>query len=450
MNILVVDDEYIVCKGIETIILRSGHDWNVVGKAGNGLEALRLMEKEPVDLIVTDIRMPEMNGLELIERLFQEGYSGEVMILSSYADFEYARKAVQCGAVNYLLKPVDPDELINTIQQAEQSISERNLRHSEREQLTKNKQLMSKMLLTQLLLGYETNETKIRRGLEQAGIPLKELVVITAGRPEQLSSECWERCKLQLLAAIRSGCGCMAEDVSFVERYLVLAAWSGETPHRLASAVSCLERWAGSQTESPHVRMGLSDVCRSMSDIPLLLAQSICSQNEAAKTSRSVVQFGDAAMNDAVIHDPTLPEQKLLQALKSGYADEVRLLTQELALYSEPAQQASKLKGRKIIEQVKQLVFKRYASDIQIRDIADEIYMNASYLSDLFKQTTGMTFTDFVIEYRLQVAKSLLLDDPQLKLYQVADKVGYKNPKHFSQIFKKHVGMLPAEFREIR
>ena len=74
--------------------------------------------------------------------------------------------------------------------------------------------------------------------------------------------------------------------------------------------------------------------------------------------------------------------------------------------------------------------------------------MNASYLSDLFKQTTGMTFTEFVIEHRLQQAKALLLRDPQAKLYEIA--VGYKNPKHFSQLFKKHVGVLPGEFRELR
>ncbi|TVY11283.1 response regulator [Paenibacillus cremeus] len=254
MNILIVDDEHMVCRGIQTIIERTDWGWTVAGSASNGREALELMEQQEIDVVITDIKMPEMDGLQMMECIHNRGYRCEMIVLSSYADFEFARKAVKYRAMNYLLKPVDPDELIKDLQKAEQAGQERS--------------------------------------------------------PRPLSQE----------------------------------------------------------------------------------------------------QLHDSAQD--------------------------------------PASASAGKKSRRIIEQIKAIIHERYHQDLQIRAIADELNMNSSYLSDLFKQYTNLTFTEFLIEYRIQKARELLLTDTGMKMYEVAEAVGYRNPKHFSQIFKKHVGEFPIDFRD--
>ncbi len=511
-----------VLKGIETLVGRSGRDWQIAGKAGNGKEALALLETEDVDLVITDIMMPDMNGIEMIEEMARLGLTCECLILTSYPDFEFARKAVKFGALNYLLKPVDPDELIDNIAQAEQAVESRKRHLIEQEQITRNRQLMTNMMFARLLFGYDHDESKVRRELEQAGLRIGELAVVTAAQPDWMDDARWGETKRGVASVLGEEAGIRAEDVSFEERFLVLAVWTAEgagLADRLEAALADIAAAAQTEQTGKGPLFGLSEACSKPADIAAALNQSICNHDWAVRTGRPVVRFRDVDENDHMIQYPYALEHKLLFAFKSGQLDDVHRLTEQLAeglfetnrlsnLYhivmissrtlaafkrlvvemnsnleqiirldadaqahplrftnmdtvkawflqsmahiTEQIVGSRKFKSRKIIEQVKTIVAERYATDIQIRDIADELYMNASYLSDLFKQTTGMTFTEFVIEHRLQQAKALLLRDPQAKLYEIAEKVGYKNPKHFSQLFKKHVGVLPGEFRELR
>lgn len=109
MRVLVVDDEPKIRRGLAALIPQVDPDWRVCGEAKNGLEALDIVKKELPDLVITDIRMPHMNGLDLLSMLRE--YPVQVVILSGYGYFEYARTAIQFGAYDFLLKPVKPDEV---------------------------------------------------------------------------------------------------------------------------------------------------------------------------------------------------------------------------------------------------------------------------------------------------------------------------------------------------
>lgn len=116
INILIVDDEPFIRQGLKILINWEQYGYKIVGEAANGLEAIKELEKNEIDLIVADIKMPEMNGIELIEYV-RENISDKIkfIVLSGYYEFEYAKKAIKYGVTDYILKPIQKDELIKTL-----------------------------------------------------------------------------------------------------------------------------------------------------------------------------------------------------------------------------------------------------------------------------------------------------------------------------------------------
>lgn len=114
-SILLVDDEHLVIKGLRIMLVRSGLPLGEIREAENGRQAWAMVKERAPDLLVTDIRMPEMDGLELCRTLRAAGVQAKIVILSGYGDFKYAQEAMKYGARDYLLKPVQRAELIQTI-----------------------------------------------------------------------------------------------------------------------------------------------------------------------------------------------------------------------------------------------------------------------------------------------------------------------------------------------
>jgi len=119
-TLLIVDDEPLTAQGIKRMLeVWAAGSMNIV-TASNGREALELLDKQPVHLVISDIRMPEITGLNLVELLDKRGKDEKpaVILISGYAEFDYAHQAIQLGVVNYLLKPISKDKLITAVEQA--------------------------------------------------------------------------------------------------------------------------------------------------------------------------------------------------------------------------------------------------------------------------------------------------------------------------------------------
>ena len=114
-NVLVVDDEELITEGMGMLIDWQQYGFRIAATAGDGQTALEIIKTQPIDLLITDIRMPEMDGLRLIEAIRESGIGTKIVILSGYGDFQYAKKAIQFGVTRYLLKPVEVDELIECV-----------------------------------------------------------------------------------------------------------------------------------------------------------------------------------------------------------------------------------------------------------------------------------------------------------------------------------------------
>lgn len=129
LKVLIVDDEITVRKGLIHGVDWQGMDCVVVGEAANGLEGLEAVENLEPDLIVTDVRMPRMNGIEMLTELRRRGSRVHVIVLTAYGEFDYVRGALQQGADDYLLKPFRDQELEAAVSRVRQKRSERNRAH---------------------------------------------------------------------------------------------------------------------------------------------------------------------------------------------------------------------------------------------------------------------------------------------------------------------------------
>lgn len=270
MKILIVDDEHIIRNGIRTVIQRSGQEWSVSGEAVDGIDAIEQMGRELPDVVITDVRMPGMDGIELTKYIREKFSQVIVIIISGYAEFKFAQEAMRFGAMDYILKPSKPEHLISVLQNARKLVEERKEKEDEEEKLKREVEMLRKRIKS----------------------------------------------------------------------------------------------------------------------------------------------------------DPAYEE-----------ADEVNGR-------SKPQQY------RKVIERAIEYVNSHYAQDLTLKHMAELLYMNHSYFCDLFKQETGEYFSNYLAGVRVEKAKELLLSRFELHTYEIADLVGYKDAKYFSQVFKKLVGVTPTEFRE--
>jgi len=123
-KVLIADDEKIIRMGLRSIIDWEDYGFTIIGEAANGTEALNFMRTEEPDLVIIDIRMPKMHGLDAIKNARDNGFTGQIIVLSGYSDFEYAKTAISYGVNSYLTKPVDVDDLIDSLKKSKETLDE--------------------------------------------------------------------------------------------------------------------------------------------------------------------------------------------------------------------------------------------------------------------------------------------------------------------------------------
>lgn len=123
LKMLIVDDDWLISDSLKSLDEWHERNIDVVGTAENGKEAIFWMEKEDLDIILTDIRMPEMDGIELTKHIYEKEQNIHVIIMSGYEEFSYAQKAMRYNAKGYILKPIDTDELMDAIDRIKMDIN---------------------------------------------------------------------------------------------------------------------------------------------------------------------------------------------------------------------------------------------------------------------------------------------------------------------------------------
>jgi two-component system response regulator YesN len=229
IEVLLVDDESYVTESLATTI-----PWKEIGveqvyQAASAIEALSLLEEQSIDIVVTDIRMPEMDGLQLIEEIRKKWPHTKCILLTGHSDFIYARKAIQLQAYNYILKPVNDEELMDTILNAMESLKDEWVQSDKYHEVMYHRKadfsILRSNLMHDLILGRRLSNDTIQGKLRHYEIPLQVeeeavMMLIHVGRS-------FTKFDPQSLALMEFAVGNIAEEV-FCHHFKV---WFGKAPH---------------------------------------------------------------------------------------------------------------------------------------------------------------------------------------------------------------------------
>lgn len=508
MNVLLVDDEPWVLEGLRTIVNWGKYGFSICGEAENGNQAWPMIEQLQPDLVFTDIHMPTVSGLELIDRsLHQLLKPPRFIILSGYNNFEYARAALRPRVEDYLLKPIDEDEIETLLEQISRKI--RNEQASE-ELYRIDRPLYVNNLLNRLFQGEESNELEaevisllsldrkaevgcllVNTQLEQkyvqglvsqlAGDKQLEMFIDADGRMGLITSGTSRSNSLEELEAL----GCRLYDACCGEDDLIVAF--GHSSGRGAAVKSAYEKAVSAlEWKRYHMSGGLvlfsaipplnymkkvnvealnalmTGLCDDHQEsFELLVDQLLAAPASSLPASDlEYVRIQLLALEMAVLKKLTELEGDTDHFLLSLRTSLERTLM-EIDCYPAFRQYGMILcaKGSEVLRkrlrerecnpvfQVTQYVNREFRQKLQLQELAEKFHMNPNYLGQVFKQQTGQSFREYLNNKRMEEAK-ILLRQGRMSIAEIAIHSGYPNPDYFVSQFKRMTGIAPTAFRK--
>lgn len=507
MNVLLVDDEPWVIEGLRSMVDWENHGFQICGEAMSGPDALQMIERLQPELVVTDIHMPVLNGLELVERSNQLlNRPPKFIILSGYDDFNYAHCAIRNRVTDYLLKPIDEEEIEDVLSRLGRTIMEekfiemnhflqRNLfvhnilsrliqgeYHEELEQqalqsmnLTPDKVLRCVLIdaiagpgqlrLREMLRAYFPDaidrtfiDYKGRAGIivpeeDQAELLLEE----TGHRLYKDLSGKLEQPVIVAISDARSG-------VSSI-RDLYLNALEIGKSKRCQARSGVFSHCPSKQTDEPDdlFKERLTVLMQAVLDqeieeIGRLLDASVltmecgiaefgCIKTRAADLEltfyRQILDMNGEA--DRWLRDLQMRHGNLSK-IDNYYALMEYIRDMSLGAASMLVELREQNKYNTVAHVI-QYVDLEFRNKLQLQDLAKHFHMNATYLGQRFKKETGKTFNEYVNDKRIAEAKCLLKRSNK-KIAEVALEVGFPNADYFVSKFKQSTGVLPSVFKQ--
>lgn len=415
MRIVIVDDEQIVLRGLQTIIERSGQDWTVVAQCTSAESALPVIDELLPDIVISDIRMYELSGIGLAAKIKEKHEDILVILLTGYAEFDYAHQAIKLTVFEYLLKPTRYNDIVECLSRAERKIK---LRQGTQKnlalQMAESRFLMREKFLNDLMKGFLPVSTDIVEKSKEYGLQFSRYTVFCFSYPENGHSFGPEgKDRFLLDYGIKN---VVVELLTLLEHPILMS-------EKLGSFTVL-----GSLAESTQGKNALEEMLRaavravdSVFQLPLSIGVSPES-NDAETLFDSYSRAGYACV----------------QAEQTGK----QIVCFEDLEYTPPYEAYPESVCRAI-----EFIDAQYHTSITLQQTAEVVYLNAWYLSDLFKREVGMSFSEYVQNKRIEKAKQLLRET-QMKLYEIAYAVGIKEQAYLSNLFKKATGMTPKKYRE--
>ncbi len=478
-SLLIADDEAIIREGLLKLIDFAALGYRVCGEAANGETALNIIRAQCPDVVLIDIRMPRMSGLEAIARARADGYDGKFIILSGYADFEYAKQAIAHGVSGYLGKPIDEDELSERLTAVRAELDRRRMSIEAGDAYRAGARSIA---LTQLLRG------------QKPPVPLPDIgpgpwrVCVCPGEklPAALAGACFA---VQLegdtalivydaqgerrLAALTANppadmpflaCGGQAAQpqdlrASYDQARAVLArrffyppqtrvlGAQAVVPPTFALDAPLLERYASdmlgfvqafSRQQLAALLVGLRDtLVRSgagVQDVRLFLTDLFLRvRGTLAHLYPAVPLPASSDIFRAFDRAPCLSD----------------ILSQFTAHFDAAMDAMGGFTRESVLDDVLHYIEHNFRSNLTLESIAPLFGYNSAYLGKLLSRRVGESFNSYLDRLRVAEAKRLL-EQTDMKVYTVAERVGYSNVDYFHVKFKKYVGLSPAQYRAQR
>ena len=482
---------------IKALIDWDGLHLRLVGEAHDGVQALTLLQQEKVDILITDIRMPGVNGLDLTKWVNDHCNQCSVIIISGYKQFDYAYDALRMDVVDFLLKPIKKTEINNAISKIVQkrSVSSPNtstiqlevqqFRTSLRRQCihsflynsslrdvpletfnkTTGMEFQNGDFVAIILQLYEPNSSLdghfSRYSTLYCIVNLdpnsRESFIRSLKRIKDILKEHIDVFRYRFLLTVSNfHSNYTAFPTAFQEARMLIpckCALSGEGPFlwndfplppltlpKLSLKSEC--RRAAETRETKQIFCVIHDLIETHSTLFLTDPRLINSFLRQLFDAIWVI----ASNHTWLTPDALLIMQKYLVSCSSSLHDLEKNCCQLIDSILVRLQKEVDSTNSMPVRTVKQLISKNFANTISLDDLAKEVNLSPPYLSELFKNETGETISNYIQRTRIEMAQHLLLTT-MMNVTEVADAVGYADAKYFSRVFRKHLGIRPSDFR---
>lgn len=511
IRLIIVEDEKLIRNGIEKHVPWEELGVNLIRSAENAEEAFKICEEFKPDIIISDIMMPGMNGIQLCQKFREVLPESQIVFISGYTDKEYLKAAIDLKAVSYVEKPISMSELKEAVKKAVESVE-----HSRRQSTN----------MLHSLLGMHSKETDSIMhaiNLSNKGIAIKQdsvfvIFVLHTKNKTCNAVEFSNRCQENISGIL------FEENIHFITDFLekdlfvLLLSGPGETIIHNSNLMSvCLatltkmrkekEEWFwGIGKEVFSLEMVMDSYQSALACIQLLSFKGwnnyalynetysiyqdklpVTLQNEFHKAlldkdlqagmniletiyqmlidSHTILNFN--VRNIYYTLDSIIVQSHRELYLSGFYKKEkdktedakfldgVETICEMHAYVSQHMngileENENEKENNFVIKHVIDYISENYSNkELTIQVLANVVYLTPTYLSNLFKEKTGMTIGQYLTETKLKRAEELL-GDPRLKLYRIAEMVGYEDVNHFAKQFKKRTGMIPSEYRKYK
>lgn len=487
MRLFLVEDEVMALQSLQRKIEDLDGDWEIAGTASGGTEALEKIPAAAPHMVLTDIRMPDMDGITLIERLREQKIRASCIIISGYQEFEYAKQAMRLGVQDYLLKPVDPAELDRSLQRCRDTIllrrSQENAGAFPNIPFRPGEAYYAAYIIVGNALSGQAHshhpqipyfsgiqaEKIIAPSLENVqiysvdGFYSNEAALLLHGK--DLSSEIQSR--------LESAAGAL---LSRTNQYITIFYRKVEDPGHLESAIRACRRGAqkrmlfGENVVTCHTHHPDAPD-RKLGDRAKLLIL-LLRQNQTRDLQRQVdkmLQEWRAAKRSAA--DITADLVFLLDSVKHALPDRQNFdfdsvfFIENLICFADGWDGLSRdfctllwecfqaepedrtLSGEELVAQIENYFQANVSENITLQDLADEMGFSKVYMCRVFKKLKNTTPIDYFTHLKIQRAQQMIQSFPSMPLREISEALGFSDMYYFSKVFKRLTGVSPSELR---
>ncbi len=502
-HILIVDDERVERNGIKFLLQQMGLTLKI-DEAANGKDALEFLtnNENDVDIIFTDIKMPFIDGIELIKEIHKLGKKYKIIIFSGYSEFEYAKFAVKMGVEDYILKPVDPAEFNKTIRKVVNELEEEKSKELMQEE---HISFMKEYILYSVINGAPISEMRAQAGkfmdldfLNDYGRMLlfefntEAFSTIGSDFKDELKEKIqvpYEYLNLNLQQGLLLFSKEVMTDYKEVARKVheffairysldcyvsVSSRWEDgakglslifdEVEERMEDKfyddrkfIFVPEDDEGSGQDvtvddDTYIKQMAQDI--KMKDVSRLRTHfdALCNRfNEKGSVSQVYIKFVFSNLLKLIHESCQGKEQtKLKDEIDElyhakDYKQVIAIVDSNIKQLEEAVSYNPQTLHREI-EAIKQYIYENYDKELSVEQLAEKVYLAPSYLSHVFKKEMGQNLSKFIKSYRMEKAKEML-EKTHKKIVNISYEVGYSNVSYFCQSFREYYGVSPQKFR---
>ncbi len=504
MKIVIVEDEVRIREGFFKLLGKLGDEYEIVGEAGNGRQGLEVCRDKKPDLVITDVQMPEMDGLQMLQSIYDEGLDIKAIVLSAYSEFEYARTAMKLGVTEYLLKPLNISDFSTALE---------NIRHQMEEDRRKKPQAVGTLdqVMREIIGGRMTADDEVEKYLRKnyGIIGTQKFIILCDYLGNQYESQ-WQREQKELSNSLSfyEGINYLILDMEYRKSLIVIVyKYSSATDFERWIQFQLLHKLHGSSAMGFTECAGLSGISTGINDLYPYMDWNISFEKDVLISYPKITQVQtslcvypqdlEAGMKTAICSSDFSQEKKLMDEFEEGFHDGrvydpreikecfVRFIWSVIEIAKDIGNtKAGDIQQQKLLDSImnaklrselssvcsdildmlkakeeasdsetltvrraKSMIHEFYHTGITLDEIADRLGITPEYLGTQFHKETGENFSTYIRNYRIGKAKELLVGTG-MKLKEISERVGYSDPKYFSKVFRDVTGRLPAEYRK--